>query len=141
VPLDPNPKSKGKLALVLLIATACVATGVVWLASEREPALPPPAKPEIPVRIAWRETKLPGNTQIARITPRADAPLPLRVSVEITVQATGARKTDEWILERSHLKEPKEIGLLEGHRFVPGDTITIRHQDYTPLTATCQASP
>ncbi len=140
MPLDPTPRSKFRIALPLLIAAAGIALSLTWLAmNRREPTTP--GKPLVPVSISWRETKLTGNTQVARITPRADAPLPLRVAVEITVQATGARKTDEWILERSHLKEPKEIGLLEGHRFVPGDTLTIRHQDYAPLTSTCPAGP
>lgn len=128
------------MALPLLIAAAAIAVSLTWLASNHRDRTAP-AKPGVPVSISWRETKLPGNTLVARITPQGDAPLPLRVAVEITVQATGARKTDEWILERRHLKEPKEIGLLEGHRFVPGDTLTIRHQDYVPVTATCPAAP
>ncbi len=99
------------------------------------------SKPPLPVSISWRETKLAGNTQVARLRPLAGAPLPLRVTVEVTASSSGERKTEDWILERSHMESPKEIGLLEGHRFVPGDTITIRHQDYAPVTATCRVLP
>jgi|GEM_PF-6191566 len=94
-------------------------------------------KPSIPVLIIWRETRLPGNTQVARITPKADAPFPIRVMVEVRVSASGQKKTQEALLERFHVESPLEIGVLEGHQFVPGDTITIQHRGYRPVTATC----
>ena len=141
MPLESNPSAFARLPWKLIGVVACVAAGLAVLTWNRPAEAPPATKPPLPVSIAWRETKLPGNTQVARITPQAAALLPLRVSVEITIQATGVRRTDEWILERSHLKEPKEIGLLEGHRFVPGDSLTIRHQDYASVTSTCQAKP
>ncbi len=98
-------------------------------------------KPPLPVSISWRETKLPGSTQVARLRPLATASLPLRVTVEVTSSSSGERKTKEWILERIHSENPREIGLLEGYQFVPGDIITVRHKDYAPVTATCGVLP
>jgi hypothetical protein len=100
------------------------------------------SKPPLPVTITWRETKVPGSsTQVAQLRPTGEAPLPLRVTVEIKAQSSGQVKTEDWILEKMHLKVPKEFGMLEGHRFVPGDTITVRHKDYATLTETCKALP
>jgi len=63
--------------------------------------------------------------------------IPIRVMVEVRVSASSQKKTQEALLERFHVESPLEIGVLEGHQFVPGDTITIQHRGYRPVTATC----
>jgi hypothetical protein len=93
---------------------------------------------ELPLYISWRETKMPGHTQVAMIWPKAEAPLPLRVVVEIEDSSTGKLYGKEIIIESYHTaKEPLEIGWLEGHQFVPGDKITLRNKNYSSIESMC----
>lgn len=96
-------------------------------------------KPDVPAFITWRETKLTGQTQVARIWAKGDGQLPLRVLIQIESAVSGERKSKEIVLERSHTEEPFEIGFLEGHEFVPGDKISVVHKDYSPVTSTCKS--
>ena len=97
------------------------------------------SKPDVPAFITWRETKLPGQTQVARIWAKPDGQLPLRVLVQVESSVSGDKKAKEVVLERSNVEEPLEIGFLEGHTFVPGDKVSVGHRDYSPVTSTCRA--
>ncbi len=96
------------------------------------------AKPEIPAFITWRETKMPGQTQVARIWCKPDGQFPLRVLVQVESSVSGERRVKEMVLERRNIEEPQEIGFLEGHTFVPGDKITVGHRDYSSVSSTCK---
>jgi hypothetical protein len=96
------------------------------------------SRPELPVFITWRETKMPGQTQVARIWAKPEAQLPLRVIVQIESSVTGDKKAKEIVLERRHIEDPWELGWLEGHTFVPGDTISVGHKDFAPVRSTCR---
>lgn len=97
------------------------------------------AKPDIPVFITWRETKLSGQTQVARVWAKPEGELPLRVLIQIESSVSGEKKIKEVVLERRHTEDPLELGFLEGHTFVPGDKLSVGHRDYSPVTATCKA--
>lgn len=96
-------------------------------------------KPDVPVFITWRETKLPGQTQVARIWAKPEGQLPLRVMVQVESSVSGNKKVKEVVLERDHIEKPLELGFLEGHTFVPGDIISVGHRDYSPVVSTCKS--
>ena len=95
-------------------------------------------KPDVPTFITWRETKMFGQTQVARIWAKADGQLPLRVVVQVESSVSGEKKLREIVLERSHTEQPYEIGFVQGHEFVPGDKISVGHKDYSPVTSVCK---
>lgn len=95
-------------------------------------------KSDLPLFISWRETVLPGHTQVAMIWPKDEAKLPLRITFEIEDSSTGKRYRGETVIEKFHTaKAPFEIGLLEGHQFVPGDRLILSHKDYSKIESTC----
>jgi hypothetical protein len=97
-------------------------------------------KSEVPVYISWRETMLPGHTQVAQIWPKNGAKLPLRLTLEIEVSSTGNKLHQEILVDTYHTaKEPLEIGFLEGYQFVPGDRLTLSHKDFSSIESTCQS--
>lgn len=143
-----NPaKSGGLNVTVVVVAVIVCATilGAIFILGGRngEPGQPGrsiiASKPEVPAFITWRETKLPGQTQVARIWAKPDGQLPLRVMVQVESSVSGDKKVKEVVLERSNVEEPLEIGFLEGHTFVPGDKVSVGHRDYSPVTSTCRA--
>jgi hypothetical protein len=95
-------------------------------------------KPEVPAFITWRETKMPGQTQVARIWAKTDGQFPMRVWVQVESSVSGSKKVKEVVLERSNVERPLELGFLEGHTFVPGDKVSVGHQDYSPTSSTCK---
>ena len=143
-----NPaKSGGLNVTVVVVALIVCATilGALFILGGKsgEPGQPSrsiiASKPEIPAFITWRETKLPGQTQVARIWAKPEGQLPLRVMVQVESSVSGEKKVQEVVLERSNVEEPLEIGFLEGHTFVPGDKVSVSHRDYSSVTSTCKA--
>ena len=148
----PSPESKlnsGKsggvnltvviVAIVVCVsALACVALFTIGRQGTSSRGSAASAKPEIPAFITWRETKLPGQTQVARIWGKPDGQFPLRVIVQVESSVSGERREQETVLERRNIEEPLEIGFLQGHTFVPGDRISVGHRDYSPISSTCK---
>ncbi len=140
----PTSTSKINLTAIAIAGLVCLTllVGVLLLAGKSSGAgvgAMVSARPELPVFVTWRETKLPGQTQVARIWAKPDAQLPLRVVVQVDVSVTGAQKAKEIVLERRNVDEPWELGLFEGHEFVPGDRITIGHKDFSAVSSTCKS--
>lgn len=150
---NPTPNKSGgiNLTAVIIAVIVCVAglaalyilngkpgegTAAAAPATSQKIAYVP--KPDVPAFITWRETKLTGQTQVARIWAKGDGQLPLRVMVQIESSVSGETKSKQLVLERIHTEEPLEIGFLEGHEFVPGDKITVGHKDYTSVSSICK---
>lgn len=150
-PLEPKPvvaKSGGvNLTAVIIAVVVCftllAAIFLLMQGRSAEPGAPTrstiAAKPEVPVFVTWRETKLSGQTQVARIWVKPDGQLPLRVMMQIESSVSGEKRAKELVLERKHIEEPYEIGFIEGHSFVPGDKISISHRDYSNVVSTCKS--
>ncbi len=139
-----NPKSGVNVTAVIIAAIVCAALlGAVYLLQGKSEAGAGPAivaaKPELPVFITWRETKLPGQTQVARIWVKPEAQLPLRVIVQVESSVDGQKKLKEIVLEKSNIEEPLELGVLQGHQFVPGDKLSVGHRDYSYVTSACKS--
>jgi hypothetical protein len=150
----PTPESKPEatksggvnLTAVIIAVVVCVTLLAAMFMLQGKSAAPDtPArsivasKPEVPAFITWRETKLSGQTQVARIWAKPDGELPLRVLIQIESSVSGEKKVKEVVLERRHTEDPLELGFLEGHTFVPGDRLSVGHRDYTTVTSTCKA--
>ncbi len=135
-----NPKSGVNVTAVIIAVVVCATLlAAVYLLQGKSAAGSGPsilaAKPELPVFITWRETKLPGQTQVARIWAKPDAQLPLRVIVQVESSVDGEKKLKEIVLEKRHVEDPLELGMLEGHQFVPGDKLSVGHRDYSYVTS------
>ena len=127
------------VAVVICVsALACVALFTIGRAGGPVTSSAFSGKPEMPAFITWRETKMPGQTQVARIWCKPDGQFPLRVLVQVESSVSGERRAKEMVLERRNIEEPQEIGFLEGHTFVPGDKITVGHRDYSSVSSTCK---
>lgn len=140
-----NGKSEINYTLIIIVALVCLTAlfGITVLGSKNTDSKTGfnVLKSEIPLYISWRETQMPGHTQVAMIWPKPEANLPLRITVEIEVSSTGKRLYKEIIIETRHTsKEPFEIGFLEGHQFVPGDRIKLIHKDYSSLESMCSSN-
>lgn len=149
-PPEPKPaaaKSGGvNLTAVIIAVVVCVTLLAAMFMMQGKSAAPDAparsivaAKPDVPVFITWRETKLSGQTQVARVWAKPEGELPLRVLIQIESSVSGEKKVKEVVLERRHTEDPLELGFLEGHTFVPGDRLSVGHRDYSPVTATCKA--
>jgi hypothetical protein len=139
-----NPKSGVNVTAIIIAAIVCATLlGAVYLLQAKSEAGTGPsivaAKPELPVFITWRETKLPGQTQVARIWVKPEAQLPLRVIVQVESSVDGDKKIKEIVLEKDNIEEPFELGVLQGHQFVPGDKLSVGHRDYAYVTSACKS--
>jgi hypothetical protein len=150
----PPPESKPEaaksggvnLTAVIIAIVVCVTLlAAMFMVQGKSAAPDTPArsivasKAEVPAFITWRETKLSGQTQVARIWAKPDGELPLRVLIQIESSVSGEKKVREVVLERRHTEDPLELGFLEGHTFVPGDRLSVGHRDYSTVTSTCKA--
>jgi len=154
---SPTPEGKSNksgginlTAVVIAVILCAAGLGALFILKEKPVvgnASASPAKtqkseyvppPDVPAFITWRETKLSGQTQVARIWAKGDGQLPLRVMLQIESSFSGEKKLKQVVLERIHTEEPLEIGFLEGHEFVPGDKISVGHKDYSPVTSVCK---
>jgi hypothetical protein len=97
-------------------------------------------KSEVPLYISWRETEMPGShTKVAMIWPKSDAPLPLRIGIEILDSSTGKQYYMEKIVEPMYTsKKPLEVGGFLSYQFVSGDKITITNNNYSSIESTCR---
>ena len=138
-----NPKPVVNVTAIIIAVIACATLlAVAYVLQGRSEAGVGPAasaaKPELPVFITWRETKLPGETQVARIWVKSEARLPLRVIVQVESSVDREKKRNEFVLEKTNIEEPLELGVLEGHQFVPGDKLSVGHRDYASVTSACK---
>ena len=141
----PDGKTKASVNLTAIIITIVICTtGLIALFFSQSKIGPNGGsslialKPEVPAFISWRETKLPGQTQVARIWAKPEGQFPLRVIVQVESAVSAEKKLKEVILERRHIEDPFELGFLEGHGFVPGDKISVGHKDFSPVSSTCK---
>lgn len=142
--MSGNPKAGVNVTAIIIAVVVCATLlAAVYLLQGKPAAGGGPsvvaAKPELPVFITWRETKLPGQTQVARIWVKPEAQLPLRVIVQVESSVDGEKKIKEVVLEKSNVEEPFELGVLEGHQFVPGDKLSVGHRDYSYVTSACKS--
>lgn len=142
--METQTKNRVNWTAIAIVAIVCAA--IVFMYSRSEQAGSSTAssapifamKPELPAFITWRETLLPGQTQVARIFPKSDAPLPMQVNIKVTRSVDG--KVIELIktLETFNVESALEIGGLEGHQFVSGDTIEVFHSKYSSIKSECK---
>lgn len=144
---NTNPQSsKGTVnwTIIVVVALVCATAAYMFNRSEQTPGAPATAarlfvsKPELPAFITWRETLLPGQTQVARIFPKSDAPLPMQVNIKVTRSVDGKVVELLRTLETSNVESALEIGTLEGHQFVPGDSIEVSHAKYSSIKSECK---
>lgn len=57
--------------------------------------------------------------------------------VQVAVGAGGQTTVSKALREGFLMECPVEVGVLNGHLFVPRDTMTIPNRDYIPMTTTC----
>jgi len=137
-----NSKSGINFTLIIIVALVCATAliGLQFLGSSKPGQSTGFGiiKSEVPAYISWRETMMPGRTQVAMIWPKSGAKLPLRLMLEIEVSSTGNKLRKEILVDTYHTaKAPLEIGFLEGYQFVPGDRLTLSHKDYSSLESVC----
>jgi hypothetical protein len=60
------------------------------------------------------------------------------VIVQVESSVDGEKKLKEIVLEKRHVEDPLELGMLEGHQFVPGDKLSVGHRDYSYVTSACK---
>jgi hypothetical protein len=137
-----NGKSGINFTLIIIVALVCATALIGFLlmggSKSGQSAGFGIIKSEVPVYISWRETMMPGHTQVAMIWPKSGAKLPLRLTLEIEVSSTGNKLQKEILVDTYHTaKEPLEIGFFEGYQFVPGDRLKLSHKDYSSLESVC----
>lgn len=137
---NPAPKSSLNLTVIIVVALALLAgLAAIYILSSRTGGegarIVSLSKPPLPLALTWRETLGFGKTQVAVIHGKNDVPLGL--IIEVTRSADGKVQRIQATLEPKGVLEVGSLQLPDSNNFVPGDRISIRHNNYSNYDEVC----